>query len=157
MGKKKLNLNNYTKVDNAEEATLVLVLFDKPDGTKQEPMFLKSKKSARPIMINPDEDKITWSPTVHISPLGEPLEYIDRIAWWFKKASKEYIESLESTYSELRDYDQHLKEAKHWLVNKSAYHTNTLGKYDCRKKDVGAFVNNWLRNQLERQDKRRWK
>lgn len=153
MGKRRLNLNNYEVVDNEEEASLVLILFDGDDGKKQEPMFLKSKKSPRAVMVNPDEDKVTWTPTVFIGTKGDPMEYIDRVAWWFKNASKEYIESLADKYSNLRNYDNHLKAAKHWLVNKGAYHMNTLNKYDCRKPAIGLFVDGWLRRELEKQDK----
>ena len=148
-----LNLNNYKATTDPSEASLKIVMQEREDGSLPAPMYFIGKRS-RKFVVGPDQLKsAVWNPRIQIETDCTPAEYKEICTWWFDNAQENeaYVETLQDSFSQLKDPVKHIKNAHHWLNTEAAFFVNGVGKYTKRKKEIGKYLENWLRRQLERQ------
>ena len=148
-----LNLNNYVATTNPHEASLKIVMQELPDGSIPAPLYFIGKRSKR-YAVNIDTlESAKWNPRIMIDIDGTPAEYKEIVDWWFNNAQddSDYKQTLAESFESLKDPVKHIKNAHHWLKTEAAYFVNGVGKYTKRKKEIGKYLENWLRRQLERQ------
>ena len=135
MKKKKINLNYYEVVESEEEATLIIMPFQK-DGVDLPPMYFKSKKN--PNLVDGTEN-VTWSSHCNISISGTMEDYAKRVDWWFDSMTDEYksvlVAMAKKAIGDGWDISMSINKAKKWLKDRSPSN---------RKSHLSKFLSNWV-------------
>lgn len=140
MRPKKIDLNNFTKVNSIEECdgynSLMIIPAKLSDGTQLPPLYFRGGEHDLIIDIT---DELIWDKNSRISTAGTQEEYNKRVNWWFDNARNNdmYRELVIDTFNRL-GFDVLLswEKCKNWLKSCP----------DCdRKSYIHKFVFNWLK------------
>jgi hypothetical protein len=137
--KHRLNLNNYTLINNPKEADIIITPF-KSNGKSVPDMFLR-RKEAKDVIT--DTSSAIWTPTCHVAIKGTIAEYQERVEWWFQNISIEYMQELFELFgnSEI-DLTEQIENAKQWLIRNTQI-------FEKRKESIGGFLYRWLKREFE--------
>jgi len=137
---KRINLNNYQKVNKEEElegfSSLIITPFKQPDGTQPPIVFLRRPAKGGALAVDIETDD--WSRKAVISTVGSEAEYNKRVAWWIDNALKdpEYKQMVNDAFANNGfNLKGEFEKIKGWLL---------MCNESQRKSHVDKFVKKWL-------------